>query len=122
MWLFNKVPWFFNYSATGQITAPERTVFGIAVTGPSVPAYASYLFCLAFVVLLAWLMRNLTRGKVGRQWMAIRDMDIAAELIGVRPLLTKLSAFAVSGGMAACARRCRAKLRQREEGCCGSTP
>ncbi|MAS45101.1 MAG: branched-chain amino acid ABC transporter permease [Rhodobacteraceae bacterium] len=96
VWLFNKVPWFFNYSATGQITAPERTVFGIAVTGPSVPAYASYLFCLAFVVLLAWLMRNLTRGKVGRQWMAIRDMDIAAEIIGVHPLKTKLIAFAVS--------------------------
>lgn len=96
VWLFNKVPWFFNYSATGQITAPERTVFSIPVTGPEVPAWASYLFCLAFAVLLAWLMRNLTRGKVGRQWMAIRDMDIAAEIIGVHPLKTKLIAFAVS--------------------------
>ena len=33
---------------------------------------------------------------LGRKWMAIRDMDIAAEIIGVDPLRAKLSAFAVS--------------------------
>ena len=33
---------------------------------------------------------------MGRSWMAIRDMDIAAEIIGVNPLMAKLSAFAVS--------------------------
>ncbi|WP_339950393.1 branched-chain amino acid ABC transporter permease [uncultured Albimonas sp.] len=96
VWLFNKVPWFFNYSATGQITAPPRSVFGIGVTGPDVQAWGAYLFCAVFVFGLAWLMRNLTRGRVGRQWMAIRDMDIAAEIIGVNPLRTKLTAFAVS--------------------------
>ncbi|MEM7024632.1 MAG: branched-chain amino acid ABC transporter permease, partial [Pseudomonadota bacterium] len=36
------------------------------------------------------------RGRSGRSWMAIRDMDIAAEIIGVNPLKTKLSAFAIS--------------------------
>src|SRR4029077_11460349 len=36
------------------------------------------------------------RGRVGRSWMAIRDRDIAAEIIGVRPLRTKLLAFAIS--------------------------
>jgi len=45
---------------------------------------------------LAWVARNLTRGRMGRSWMAIRDMDIAAEIIGVNPLMAKLSAFAVS--------------------------
>ena len=96
VWLFNKVPWFYNYSASGQINAPERTVFGIAVTGPNVEAWAKYLFCLCFVFVFAWGARNLTRGAVGRSWMAIRDMDIAAEIIGVDPLKAKLSAFAVS--------------------------
>jgi len=96
VWLFNKVPWFYNYSASGQITAPERTVFGIIITGPNTEAWAKYLFCLVFVVLLAWLARNLTRSNTGRSWMAIRDMDIAAEIIGVNPLIAKLSAFAVS--------------------------
>ncbi len=96
VWLFNKVPWFYNYSASGQISAPERTILGHAVTGAATTAQAKYLFCLVLVVGLAWLARNLTRGTVGRKWMAIRDMDIAAEIIGVNPLTTKLSAFAIS--------------------------
>ncbi|WBU64223.1 branched-chain amino acid ABC transporter permease [Paracoccus aerodenitrificans] len=96
VWLFNKVPWFYNYSASGQITAPERTVLGWAVTGPAASPAAKYLVCLAFVFLAAWIARNLTRGMIGRKWMAIRDMDIAAEIIGVNPLTAKLSAFGVS--------------------------
>ncbi|MBC7142837.1 MAG: branched-chain amino acid ABC transporter permease [Rhodobacteraceae bacterium] len=96
VWLFNKVPWFYNYSASGQISAPERTVLGHFVTGANTTASAKYLFCLVILVGLAWLARNLTRGTAGRKWMAIRDMDIAAEIIGVNPLTTKLSAFAIS--------------------------
>ena len=46
VWLFNKVPWFYNYSATGQITVSERLMFGIPVTGATAPPYATYLFCL----------------------------------------------------------------------------
>ncbi|MXU64987.1 branched-chain amino acid ABC transporter permease [Oceanomicrobium pacificus] len=96
VWLFNKVPWFYNYSASGQINAPERTIFGHAVTGAAASPTAKYLFCLFFVILLAVVARNLTRGRIGRSWMSIRDMDIAAEIIGVNPLRTKLSAFAIS--------------------------
>jgi len=96
VWLFNRVPWFYNYSATGQITAPERTVVGAPVTGANTDAWAAYFFCLVFTVACAIIARNLTRGAQGRKWMAIRDMDIAAEIIGVNPLKAKLSAFAVS--------------------------
>ncbi|WP_122074259.1 branched-chain amino acid ABC transporter permease [Pseudophaeobacter sp. EL27] len=97
VWVFNRVPWFYNYSASGQINAPERDVFGIIITGPNAPAWATYLFCLIFLTICAIVARNLTRGTVGRSWMAIRDMDIAAEIIGVNPLKAKLTAFAVSG-------------------------
>ncbi len=96
VWLFNRVGWFYNYSASGQINAPERTIFGIAVTGPEASAVPKYLFCLVLAFGLAWVARNLTRGRIGRSWMAIRDMDIAAEIIGVNPLKAKLSAFAIS--------------------------
>jgi len=96
VWLFNKVGWFYNYSATGQITAPERMMFGYALTGPAAEPWVKYLFCLGFLAVFALIAKNLVRGRIGRNWMAIRDMDIAAELIGVRPLMTKLSAFAVS--------------------------
>ena len=37
VWVFNKFPWFYNYSASGQITAPERLLFGVPVTGPNSP-------------------------------------------------------------------------------------
>jgi len=96
VWIFNRVPWFYNYSASGQINAPERFMFGVPVTGPNAEVWVKYLFALGFVIVLAWVARNLTRGSVGRQWMAIRDMDIAAEIIGVNPLRAKLTAFAVS--------------------------
>ena len=96
IWLFNKVGWFYNYSATGMITAPSRSVGSFFITGSESSPAAKYLFCFLFVFLLAWIARNLTRGKIGRSWMAIRDMDIAAEIIGVNPLVAKLSAFAVS--------------------------
>lgn len=96
IWLFNKVDWFYNYSASGQISAPERFVAGVAVTGPNTPAWSQYLISLVFVTVSALIARNLTRGKMGRTWMAIRDMDIAAEIIGVHPLKAKLTAFALS--------------------------
>ena len=46
--------------------------------------------------MFALIVKNLARSHIGRSWMAIRDMDIAAEIIGIRPMRTKLTAFAVS--------------------------
>src|SRR3989440_13042952 len=96
IWLFNKVAWFTNYASSGTITAPTRTILGITVSGPTATAATRYVVALAFVALFALIAKNLVRGRVGRSWMAIRDRDIAAEIIGVRPLRTKLLAFAIS--------------------------
>jgi len=96
LWLFNKVAWFVNYAPSGTITAPPRTVAGVMVTGPEATAAVRYVVALGLVVVFAWVAKNLVRGRVGRSWMAIRDRDIAAEIIGVRPLRTKLLAFAIS--------------------------
>jgi branched-chain amino acid transport system permease protein len=71
-------------------------MFGVQVTGPAATAEARYIFLLTLVIVLALLAKNLVRGPIGRAWMAIRDMDIAAELIGFRPFQTKLLAFSVS--------------------------
>src|SRR2546422_11011534 len=90
IWLFNKVAWFTNYAASGTITAPPRTVAGVMVTGPLATAGARYVAALGLVALGALVAKNLVRGRIGRSWMAIRDRDIAAEIIGVRPLRTKL--------------------------------
>jgi len=96
LWLFNKVGWFVDYASSGTITAPPRTVLGVMVTGPEATAPVRYVTALALVALFALVAKNLVRGRVGRRWMAIRDRDIAAEIIGIRPLQTKLLAFAIS--------------------------
>jgi branched-chain amino acid transport system permease protein len=96
IWLFNKVAWFANYAPSGTITAPPRTVLGVMVTGPQATAPARYVVALVVLGVLALVAKNLVRGRVGRSWMAIRDRDIAAEIIGVRPLRTKLLAFGIS--------------------------
>lgn len=95
-WAFVRVPWLFNYNASGAIEVPQRDVFGIAVTGPASLPETRYFVCLGLVVVLTWFASNLVHGRLGRSWMAVRDMDIAAELMGIRLLNTKLAAFAVS--------------------------
>jgi len=95
-WLFNKITWFQNYTPSGTLTMPPREMFGVLITGAAAQPHHRYLFCLGVVVILALAATNIVRGPVGRAWMAIRDMDIAAELIGFRPFHTKLLAFSVS--------------------------
>ena len=91
-WVFLRVKWFTNYAPSGSVNAPHLEFFGLTVDKP----IERYLLCLAFVTVFAVIAKNLVRGNLGRQWMAIRDMDIAAELMGIRPLYAKLTAFAVS--------------------------
>ena len=95
-WLFNRVAWFYNYNSSGTITMPPRSFLGLMITGPEATAPVRYMVVLAFVTLFALIAKNLVRSEIGRTWMAIRDMDVAAEIIGIRPLTTKLTAFAIS--------------------------
>ena len=91
-WMFARVKWFTHDSSSGNVSAPPLTMLGYTFDSPA----AKYLLVLAFVCVFALVARNLVRGAIGRSWMATRDMDIAAEVIGIRPLWAKLSAFAVS--------------------------
>jgi branched-chain amino acid transport system permease protein len=91
-WMFARIKWFTNDAPSGSVSAPPLTIFGGTVDSP----VEKYLLVLAIVCIFALVARNLTRGAIGRSWMAIRDMDVAAEVIGIRPLRAKLSAFAVS--------------------------
>lgn len=95
-WCFIRIGWLYNYNPSGAIEVPERTGFGVVLTGPAASPLVQYFVVLGIVIAFTWLAANLIRGRFGRQWMMIRDMDIAAELIGVRPLNAKLLAFAVS--------------------------
>jgi branched-chain amino acid transport system permease protein len=95
-WCFVRVPWLVNYNVSNAIEVPTRTMFDIPITGPNATPVTRYLVVLSIVVGLTWIASNLVRGWIGRSWMAVRDMDIAAELIGIRLYRTKLLAFAVS--------------------------
>jgi branched-chain amino acid transport system permease protein len=95
-WCFIRVPWLYNNNTSGAIEVPLRTMFGIPVTGPTATSLTRYFIVLTIVVVMTWLASNLVRGRIGRMFMAVRDMDIAAELIGIRLLPTKLLAFATS--------------------------
>jgi branched-chain amino acid transport system permease protein len=95
-WCFIRLPWFYNYNGSGAIEVPTRYAFGVAVTGATATDTTRYFVVLGFVVAMTWLASNLVHGRIGRMWMAVRDMDLAAELIGIRLLRTKLLAFAIS--------------------------
>ena len=92
VWALTKFPWFSNNSTSGVINAQKMTILGYSFNSPG----AKYLLVLSIVALLALAAKNLVRGSVGRAWMAVRDMDVAAEVIGIRILHTKLLAFAIS--------------------------
>ena len=91
-WAFLRIGWFTNNNSSGSVSVFNLQVFGLPIETP----VQKYLFCLAFLVVFALLAKNLVRGAIGREWMAIRDMDVAAAVIGIRPMYAKLSAFAVS--------------------------
>jgi branched-chain amino acid transport system permease protein len=91
-WAFLRIGWISNHSTSGSVSVAGLSFLGIPVATPQ----ARYWLCLGFVVVFGLAAKNLVRGHVGREWMAIRDMDVAAAVIGIRPVYAKLSAFAVS--------------------------
>ncbi|KQW40059.1 branched-chain amino acid ABC transporter permease [Rhizobacter sp. Root404] len=91
-WACLRLKWVTNDSSSGSVSVAGLNVFGVPIESPA----HKYLFCLGFLVVFALLAKNLVRGAIGREWMAIRDMDVAAAVIGIRPVYAKLTAFAVS--------------------------
>jgi len=92
VWFLSKVGWITNYSSSGVITAQPIVILGYEFDTPA----GKYLLVLSIVALMALAAKNMARGNVGRSWMAVRDMDVAAEVIGIRLMRAKLLAFAVS--------------------------
>jgi branched-chain amino acid transport system permease protein len=91
-WVFTKFGWFSNYSPSGVISAPHLDVFGIDANSP----VGRYLLSLGVVVALTWVAVRLARTQTGRNWIAVRDAEVAATIIGVPVLHAKLLAFAIS--------------------------
>ena len=91
-WMFLRIKWFTNSSPSGSVSVSVMEALGMPIESP----VSKYLLCLTILVVMALLAKNLVRSAIGREWMAIRDMDVAAAVIGIRPMYAKLTAFAVS--------------------------
>jgi len=91
-WALTKFGWFSNYNSSGVISAQKMVILGYRFETP----LRRYMLTLCLVSVLALAAKNLVRSRIGRAWMAVRDMDVAAEVIGIPMLKTKLLAFAVS--------------------------
>ena len=91
-WAFLRISWLTNHSSSGSVSVSSLRLFGIGIDTP----LEKYLLCLGFLIIFALAAKNLVRSHIGREWMAIRDMDVAAAVIGIRPVHAKLTAFAVS--------------------------
>src|SRR5262247_2829329 len=92
LWLINRVGWFSNYSSSGVISAPRMVILGYEFVSPA----SKYLLTLGIVTVMALAAKNLMRSETGRAFMAVRDMDVAASVIGIPMMRTKLLAFAIS--------------------------
>jgi len=92
VWCLTKFPWLSNHSSSGVISAQDIVIMGFNFDTP----VTKYLLVLAIVSVMALAAKNLVRSSTGRAWMAVRDMDVAASVIGIKLMPTKLLAFAVS--------------------------
>ncbi|MBY5768295.1 branched-chain amino acid ABC transporter permease [Rhizobium leguminosarum] len=91
-WALTKFSWFSNDSASGVIDAPQLSVSGFVFDDP----VGRYYFALTVVAVLTLLAHRLVNSQTGRNFIAVRDNETAARIIGVPVLKTKLLAFAIS--------------------------
>src|SRR5258706_229826 len=78
--------------ALASIEVPRPALFGTQLK----TQFQLYWFLLFFAVLAIVGTLNLVRSRIGRAFIAIRDQDIAAEIIGINIFRYKLIAFAIS--------------------------
>jgi branched-chain amino acid transport system permease protein len=90
-WTINHVPWI-SGGVQASIEVPRPSVFGT----PLKTQTQLYFFLMFFVVLAIVATQNLVRGRIGRAFIAVRDHDTAAEIIGIDIFRYKLLAFAIS--------------------------
>ena len=90
-WIINHVPWI-SGGTQASIQVPRPSLFGIEMKTQG----ELYFFLLFFALIAIVAALNLVRSRIGRAFVAIRDQDIAAEIIGIDIFRYKLIAFAIS--------------------------
>lgn len=91
-WALTKFGWFSNDNPSGVIDAPTLTIAGVPLSG----SVRRYVFSVTIVLIATFLTARLLASQSGRNFIAVRDHEVAAKVIGVPLLRTKLLAFGVS--------------------------
>lgn len=91
-WAFTAFRWFSKDNSSGQVEVPSLRIAGHDFNSP----VGHYLLALGVVAVLTWVARNIVESELGRRFLAVRDMDTAAAVIGIPVLRTKLLAFGIS--------------------------
>ncbi|MDZ5450725.1 branched-chain amino acid ABC transporter permease [Labrys sp. ZIDIC5] len=91
-WLFTNYNWFSNGSQSLTISAPRLQILGHDLSS----ATGRYLLVAVTAAALVAFAHAVVKSRVGREWMAIRDMDTAASVIGIHVASRKLLSFAIS--------------------------
>jgi branched-chain amino acid transport system permease protein len=90
-WIINHTP-AISGGAQASIQVPRPSLWGYELRTQG----QLYFFLLFFAALAIVATLNLVRSRIGRAFIAIRDQDIAAEIIGINIYRYKLLSFAIS--------------------------
>lgn len=109
LWFFRTYTYFVNHDRAGVVLLssryyemtwitfdPENYFLPALTTINLNSTTGKYYLVLLFLIALTFIAKNLVRSAFGRNMMAVRDMDIAASVIGIRVAMTKLIAFFIS--------------------------
>ena len=91
-WATNNYKWLSNYSQSGVVDAPPVKAFGYVAQTPA----EKYFVALAVVAVLTVLVARLVKTQTGLNFIAVRDNEVAAKVIGIPVMKTKLIAFVTS--------------------------
>lgn len=96
MYVITRVPLF---GGTNGVPAPRATIAGFALASD----IAYYYLVFGISIVMTFFATNIARCKTGRAFIAIRDNDLAAGIMGVNVFWYKVLAFGISGFYAAVA-------------------
>ena len=90
--LFTNFPWFCNNNLTLTITAPRLEIFGWSLKSPQ----GRYMMVIVTTLSLVVLAYSIVRSRIGREWIAVSDMETSATVIGIKVHSRKLLAYGIS--------------------------
>ena len=91
-WLFTNFSWFCNDNLSLTITAPRLELFGMDLKS----VHGRYMIVSVTTLALVALAYSIVRSRIGREWIAVSDMETSATVIGIKVRARKLLAFGIS--------------------------